>query len=125
MRKLLGQEREDFFNASYWSEQDANDQNGDAFEATFQELMNSNVTLCCGNPYAFVQLCAKKYHARKVKAVIHEENGQKKIGAIFFIKIQTEQTAMKIEAYADVKFEGECDEGAYPSLKGYMMFEDE
>jgi hypothetical protein len=100
-------------------------------EATVAELANANITLACsdyGNTTSpkFVLLAGKKCHARKVRGCVHKEieNGKTVdlITGLLAIKIQTEETAEKIEALTGLRFDGPADGG---TLKGFMVFEDE
>lgn len=102
-------------------------------EATVAELAGANVFFACTDsgyvqPGVFTVLAGKKYHARKVRCCIRQETVNGKVidmvsGGAIAIKIQTENTAEKIEKLSGLRFDGPADPGT--TLAGFMMFEDE
>ena len=104
-------------------------------EATVTELATAGIQVSCcdsggaaAGPLFFGTLAGKKkYHARKVRGCIHPDvdsngNPQQAMSGLLAIKIQTEETAEKIEQLTGLRFDGPAD-GA--TLTGFMVFEDE
>lgn len=104
-------------------------------EATVTELATAGVQVSCcdsgglaAGPLFFGTLAGKKkYHARKVRGCIHlradaSGNPQQHMSGLLAIKIQTEETAEKIEQLTGLRFDGPA-KGS--TLAGFMVFEDE
>lgn len=121
MRKLVGQEREDFFNETHWTEEDTIEYNGDVFEATVQELVNDNITLCAGESHMF-KILNRQFYNMKIRALIFLENGDKKIGGCFCIEAETEAAAELIQDLNVACFHDPC---YGTTLKGFFLFEDD
>jgi hypothetical protein len=122
MRDLTDQEIKDFDHQCQCSI-GSDIPGGRYIEATVGELAAANIGTACGGPDSFIVLAAKKYHARRVRGYLIRDHEREYLIGMIAITMQTENTALKIEQLANIRFEDEADPST--SLNGFMIFEDE
>jgi len=123
MRDLTEQEISEIINHGG----DTADYPGKWIEAQVKELSVLNVGTACGGADTFHILNNHGYSARRVRGYLIDwdaEEGRRYMIGMIWIKIQTENTAEKIECILDrhgsaLRFDGPADD------TGFMVFEDE
>lgn len=106
---------------------DIEDHAGRWIEAQVRELSGLNVGTACGGPDTFHILNNHGYSARRVRGYLIDwdaSEARRYLVGMIWIKIQTENTAYKIEDILDrhgsaLRFDGPADD------TGFMVFEDE